>query len=50
MMEAVQIGGPEETQTVDLEDMAEMAQQGLDLAVSDEWDTSAGKKRDDPPK
>jgi DNA-directed RNA polymerase subunit RPC12/RpoP len=47
--EPVQTGGPEETQMVDLGDMAEMAQDGLDLAVSDEWDTSTVKIDDDPP-
>lgn len=47
--ETVQRGGPDETLMVDLGDMAEMAQDGLDLAVSDEWDTSEGKTDDDPP-
>ncbi|MEJ2716034.1 MAG: hypothetical protein P8182_02680 [Deltaproteobacteria bacterium] len=37
----MQTAGPEETQRVDLKDMAQMAQDGIELAVSDEWDTSA---------
>jgi DNA-directed RNA polymerase subunit RPC12/RpoP len=41
--EAPQTAGQEETQTVDLKDMAQMAQDGLELYVSDEWDTSAVK-------
>ena len=44
----VERGGPDETVMVDLGDMAQMAQDGLDLAVSDEWDTSAAKTDDDP--
>jgi DNA-directed RNA polymerase subunit RPC12/RpoP len=44
--EALQTASPEETQMVDLKDMAQMAQDGLELAVSDEWDTSAFKTDD----
>jgi len=31
----------EETQTIKLEDMARMAQTGVDVGISGEWDTSA---------
>jgi hypothetical protein len=30
----------EETQTINLEDMARMAQTGVDVSISGEWDTS----------
>lgn len=41
--ETPQTVGQEETQMVDLKDMAQMAQDGLELEVSGEWDTSAVK-------
>jgi DNA-directed RNA polymerase subunit RPC12/RpoP len=44
----LQTAGPEETQGVDLKDMAQMAQDGIELAVSDEWDTSAVRTDDEP--
>ncbi len=34
----------EETQTINLEDMARMAQDGVDASVSGEWDTSGFDK------
>jgi hypothetical protein len=35
-----------DTQTVNIRDMARMAQDGVDVSVSGEWDTS-GRKEDD---
>ncbi len=38
-----------DTQTINVKDMARMAQEGVDVDVSGEWDTSAGKRHERPP-
>lgn len=38
-----------DTQTINVRDMARMAQEGIDVDVSGEWDTSVGKKHKRPP-
>jgi predicted RNA-binding Zn-ribbon protein involved in translation (DUF1610 family) len=35
-----------DTQTINVKDMARMAQEGIEVDVSGEWDTSAGKRRE----
>ncbi len=35
----------DETQTINLEDMARMAQDGVDVSVSGEWDTDKAKEK-----
>ncbi len=39
-----------DTQTINVKDMARMAQEGVDVDVSGEWDTSVGKRRERPTK
>ncbi len=39
-----------DTQTINVKEMARMAQEGIDVDVSGEWDTSAGKRHERPPK
>jgi hypothetical protein len=39
-----------DTQTINVKDMARMAQEGIDVDVSGEWNTAAGKRRQRPPK
>jgi hypothetical protein len=39
-----------DTQTINVRDMARMAQEGVDVDVSGEWDTSVGKRHERPPK
>ncbi|MFC1834273.1 hypothetical protein ACFL2Q_06005 [Thermodesulfobacteriota bacterium] len=42
------ITGPEETQMINVREMARMAQEGVDVSISGEWDTTKvpAKKRD----
>jgi predicted RNA-binding Zn-ribbon protein involved in translation (DUF1610 family) len=37
---------PSDTQMINVSDMARMAQEGVDLAVSGEWDTSKSVRRE----
>jgi hypothetical protein len=39
---------PDETQTVDLNEMARMAQKGVDVGVSGEWVTPVPRKKKEP--
>jgi predicted RNA-binding Zn-ribbon protein involved in translation (DUF1610 family) len=39
-----------DTQTINVRDMARMAQEGIDVGVSGEWDTSVGRRHERPPR
>jgi hypothetical protein len=39
-----------DTQTINVKDMARMAQEGIDVDVSGEWDTTVGKRHKRRPK